>query len=143
MSLIVRPYDRAFSPELLDQVKRRRLNPDGVERHVKRVRGRDGYVNRYPWDEMLLGDYFYADLDGNHFSGMRTRFKQVALRRDFEVTCARWDLGSHANPRPAIRVCLSYTGSVRALKEKAGIRVTDGRWTKTRRDRAKGGVDEA
>lgn len=138
MSLLVRPYDDAMSTDLLEQVRERRQNPDGVERRVKMIRTNQGTSYQYPWDELLLGDYFVVPLGHNHVSGMRTRFKQVALRRDFEITVTQWDIVKRGQRTPALRVALTYNGSVKALKEKAGVPVTDGRWTETRRERRKG-----
>lgn len=133
----IRPYDIAMSNTLRDAVTQRRLHPDGELLRVGAIQRGSTRCYSYPWDWMKLGDFFFVPLRGQKYSAFNVRFRQVAARRDWELTVIQVERDGEIQ----VRVCLTYIG-VRALKEKAqhhhgvdGIRYGDGQWLATRRRR--------
>lgn len=132
-----RPYDVAMDDSFRFLTHKRRENPDGVERQVTRARRSGVTINKYPWDEMLLGDYFYVHLGNNRREAFDVRIRQVALRRNWEITTKAWEM---ADGSPGVRVALTCL-DVDKLKMKAKvhhgkeIKVTDGKWSETRKAR--------
>jgi len=131
--VITRPYDLAMAPGFLEQVRQRRLNPTGELLDVRHT-GPTGQRLLYPWDQMKLGDFFFVPILGRRVAALQVRFRQVAARRDWELTVIR----VNRNGQPHLRVCLTCV-EVGALKKKAkhyhgvtGLPVSDGRWAAAR-----------
>lgn len=128
-----RPYDVAMAPDLRAAVKERRKNPDGKLLPVKVTGGPDNERFEYPWAEMRLGDFFFVPLRGRAPDKVAVRFRQVAARRDWELSISTHD----RDKEPCLRVVLSLL-DVAAIKKRAqtlgteGIRISDGRWQRTR-----------
>lgn len=111
---IIRNYDIAIPDEFRKAVQARRTDPDGEPRLVRYVaRGRQT-VKKYPWDEMLVGDFFVCRLDGTRYGVAVNMMYQAARIRDVEVACRRWEVDGE----PGIRVILVMQG-LRAIKMNA------------------------
>lgn len=108
---IIRNYDIAIPDEFRKAVQARRTDPDGEPRLVRYVaRGRQT-VKKYPWDEMLVGDFFVCRLDGTRYEVAVNMMYQAARIRDVEVACRRWEVDGE----PGIRVVLVMQ-DLRAVK---------------------------
>lgn len=132
-----RPYDCAIPEELRAAVKSRRQSPEGRQLKIKIVRRGNTEVFSYPWGEMQLGDFFFVPIRDNDPQKLKIRFRQVAARRDWELTCIKWLVGK----KPMLRVCLSLL-DVSETKRKAQqhhdvrhLRYSDGQWSNTRKAR--------
>lgn len=119
---LCRPYDAAIPSVFLEAARRRRESPDGDPWPVKyRITPHGDKIAIYPWDKMKAGDFFLVPLEGRSATVMRTRFKHVALRRDFEVTVVKWNLGTARHYIPGLRVTLSFTGKISELRRILGL----------------------
>jgi hypothetical protein len=94
-------------------------------------------VLSYPWAELSLGDFFFVPLRGQKPGPMSVRLRQVAARRDWELTIVQWKEGTEHG----LRVCLTLF-DVSEVKAKAqhhhgarNIRYCDGKWSGTRKAR--------
>lgn len=90
-------------------------------------------VQAYPWDKLLLGDFFVTPILGSK-NALITTFRQAAARRDIEVTIRPW---VDSEGRQCIRVC-KIQENIRAVKRKASkiigteLPVSDGQWKERR-----------
>lgn len=109
-----RPYDIAMSDELREQVRARRVDPDGEPRPVQRMKRGNQIVQKYPWDKLLIGDFFTAPLNGCRFDTAANKMYQMARVRDIEIAVRRWEVDGE----PGIRVTC-VLNEIRALKFKA------------------------
>lgn len=109
-----RPYDIAMSPKLREQVRARRLDPDGEPRPVQKMARGNQVVQKYPWDKLLLGDFFVAKLLGCRYDTAANKMYQMARVRDIEIAVRRWEVDGE----PGIRVTFVLAG-IRELKIKA------------------------
>lgn len=109
-----RPYDIAMSPDLREQVRARRLDPDGEPRLVQKMKRGNQIVQKYPWDKLLLGDFFVARLNGCRYDTAANKMYQMARVRDIEIAVRRWEVDGE----PGIRVTF-VLGGIRELKLKA------------------------
>lgn len=132
-----RLYDIALSDELRIAVRERRKNPDGQQLYPKITMRGNTEVLSYPWAEMSLGDFFFVPLRGQKPGPMSVRLRQVAARKDWELTIVQWKDGTET----VLRVCLTLF-DVSEVKAKAqahhgarGIRYSDGKWGATRKAR--------
>jgi hypothetical protein len=87
-----KPWDCAMSSETGNLVRKRRMNPDGVERQVKQKTTRAGLRYVFPWGELEDGDFFIVPTpkEGSRQS-MLVGFRQAAARHDIEISVAVWD----------------------------------------------------
>lgn len=108
-----RPYDVVMTSEFREKVRARRLSPDGQLRRVTTQKRGSSIVQKYPWDQLLLGDFFIAPLNGSRFDNAYNKMQQIARVRDWEISVCRWPCGTE----PGIRVTLVLT-ELRELKFK-------------------------
>lgn len=111
-----RPYDIVMDDRFRAQVRARRVDPDGEPRKVGTMRRGGQTVLKYPWDKLLLGDFFIAPLNGCRYEIAANKMYQMARVRDIEIALRRWD----DNGTPSIRVTLVLKG-IRELKHKARL----------------------
>jgi hypothetical protein len=90
-------------------VRERRKNPDGRQLHPTVTMRGNTEVLSYPWAELKLGDFFFVPLRGQKPGPMSVRLRQVAARRDWELTIVQWKEGTEHG----LRVCLTLLRCVR------------------------------
>lgn len=116
-----RPYDRFLSAPALAKAKKLRKEPDGEQLPVKTTIRAGKIVPLYPWDKLLLGDFFMAPIGGKSAESMRIGFVKVASKRDFEVSVIKMSIAPGSDPtdkRDYLRVTVSAIG-VNKAKELA------------------------
>ncbi len=80
------------------------------------------FVNRYPWDEMQPGDFFVVPLSkGKTFDNFCERFRQVARRKDIELSMLKHYTGTAADPVPGVMVIYVWGPGVSDMKVRAGL----------------------
>ena len=109
-----RPWDIALASITANAVRLRRKNPDGEERKVRYQKTDTGVIRRYPWDEMIDGDYFIVPIEGSK-NAMVTTFRQAAARKDIEVSIHDWAIEKGSDVTPAFRVT-RIMGNIRKVK---------------------------
>ncbi len=106
-------HDCALSSETAVLVRKRRVNPDGVERQVVQL----DCGRRYPWTQLNDGDFFIAPIIGSE-KAMRVAFHQAAVRHDIEISIHPWELSTEHGPVPAFRV-VRIIGGIAKIKAEA------------------------
>lgn len=134
-----RPYDVALPAELRQIVRSRRQYPDGQRLEPTITFRGKTEIYAYPWARMGLGDWFFVPLRGTRKENLAVRFRQVAARKDWELTIVSCREGTE----DGLRVSLTLH-DVSLVKKKAQVhhgvdRITysDGKWTGTRKARYK------
>lgn len=123
-----RPYDDQMPEIVRNAAVARRKLPDGVCHPVRlTTRGlKQEEHYEYPWDRMKLGDYFLVPLRGRKTEALAVRFRQMAARKDWELSIVRVEhLGE-----PHLRVCLTVLDVSQYRGQKS-----DGRWLDQRKQR--------
>lgn len=113
-------HDCALSSETAVVVRKRRMNPDGVEHKVGTHSNRAGVRNVYPWSALRDGDFFVVPIQGSE-KAMRVAFQQAAARHDFEISIHPWNIESPDGPIPAFRV-VRIIGGIAKIKAAARSR---------------------
>lgn len=80
-----RSYDIAFPHQVRMAILERREHPTGEVHEVKTEERGGDIVQIYPWDKMLLGDFFLAKIGIRSIKAMRQTFLKAARRYDFEI----------------------------------------------------------
>lgn len=83
-----RELDFALTPNILKEILERREFPDGSERVVTTTMRNGVPVNRYPWEQMIDGDFFYLNYEGRFIETVRAALKQGASREEIEIYIA-------------------------------------------------------
>lgn len=116
MAVREKAWDCAMSAETGNMVRKRRLNPDGVEIPVTKKTTRAGPRHEYPWAKMGDGDFFIVPVHGSRNS-MTVGFRQAAARHDIEISISAWQRDGEECFR-VIRVI----GGIRKIKAAARTR---------------------
>lgn len=120
-----RDWDPLLSPDHLKLVRRRREEPDGMERRVRVAKRADQEINVYPWKEMRDGDYFIVPMrrgDEKERLSMRNAFREASCRYDYEIQVKSWEINSGGELIPGLRVT-RIQPNLRKLKQQAAERV--------------------
>lgn len=113
---LARPWDRGYPGDVLLQIQRRRVIPDGREVPVTTKKRGGQTINCYPFSEMGDGDYFFVDLGAKKENAFRAYIRQAGGSQDVEYCIA--ELGG------VLRVTRVASGVARA-KRNCGIRPFD------------------
>lgn len=137
-NLYNRPYDKFIPSDLLVFVRKRRHTPNGFEKKVTQTVRAGQRCNKYPWDKMQIGDFFYVDLTGKSERAVRVGLHQAASRLDLELAIRPWKL---PNGNPGLRVIKVLEGvsvfKKAAISAGVNVRIGPGKYTDRKRDWAK------
>lgn len=113
-----KPWDCALASETACAVRKRRMNPDGVEHPVSRKLTKAGLRNILPWGALGDGDFFIVEAN-KAVDAQRVSFCQAAARHDIEISVHPWKINTDGGePISAFRV-IRVIGGIRKIKAEA------------------------